>query len=133
MTTDKTDIWQPNKAKPTLTPTLIEPILIFMETLDPEQFPDTLPKPIAENTFTITCDAEQWHSATEALDNNDIISLIQFFTLVEQHNPSWHAGEKSAVIHLCKILKKRLAFPGKELVSWIRAHSTNRFLPYGPL
>ena len=59
-------------------------------------------------------------------------ALIRLFTLAEQRFPAWEAGAESPVIPLARTLKQRNAYP-TGLTAWIRAHSTNRFLPYGSL
>lgn len=73
-----------------------------------------------------------WSAITDPLSDDEITSLIKFFTKAEQL-PGWQAGDQSPVIGLGKILKKRGVGINKELSLWIKTHSDNRFLPHGSL
>ena len=73
-----------------------------------------------------------WHDVAAELDDAAIVSLIRFFTLGEMSHPAWKAEAKSPVVALMRVLKKRKAVPG-DLVAWIKANTTNRFLPHGDL
>ena len=46
--------------------------------------------------------------------------------------PNWEALGRSPVIPLVAELKRRGRYP-RELTGWIKANTTNRFLPYGSL
>ena len=73
-----------------------------------------------------------WTDAAAELGDAAIVSLIRFFTLGEMGHPAWKAEAKSPVVALVRVLKKRKAMPG-DLVAWIKANTTNRFLPHGDL
>lgn len=73
-----------------------------------------------------------WLMACDALPSSDLLALIRFFTIAEDL-PGWQCGEKSPVIWLTRIIKKRGGKLDKELLIWIRTNSNNRFLPYGSL
>jgi hypothetical protein len=73
-----------------------------------------------------------WNDVAAELDDAAIVSLIRFFTLGEMDHPAWKAEAKSPVVALVRVLKKRKAMPS-DLVSWIKANTTNRFLPHGDL
>ena len=77
-------------------------------------------------------DKDNWLNVAEALDNEELIALIRFFTVAEQL-PGWEAGEQSPVIPLAKTLRKRGQPLDKTLLLWIKANSSNQYLPYGPL
>ena len=65
------------------------------------------------------------------LADADAVDLARLFTIVEAQ-PGFAAGARSPVVPLARPLRARLdgeAFA--ELVSWIRAHTENRFLPHG--
>jgi len=76
-------------------------------------------------------DRNRWFEVAEELSSDEIRSMAKFFTLVEEKIPSCEAADKSPVIWLCKVLKKRGEFPDKELTRWIKSNTSNRFLPYG--
>ena len=73
-----------------------------------------------------------WLTAAESLTTAEVEHLIRFFAVAE-NLPGWEAGEKSPVIPLAKILRKRGAKLDKSLLQWLRSVNDNRYLPYGPL
>src|SRR5262245_33801490 len=75
---------------------------------------------------------ERWSDAAHTLSVMQIESLIRVFTVGEMKLAGWEAKAKSPVIPLVAELKRRGAY-SKELTAWIKAHTTNRFLPYGSL
>jgi len=58
--------------------------------------------------------------------------LIRVFTLGEMQYPSWVAGDRSPVIALVKELKARGEYD-PAMTRWIKANTSNRFLPHGSL
>jgi len=77
-------------------------------------------------------DHGQWQAACEDLDSTVVLHLIRFFAVAE-NLPGWEAGEKSPVIPLAKILRKRGERLDRDTLLWLREVNNNRFLPYGPL
>jgi hypothetical protein len=75
---------------------------------------------------------EQWSAAVANIDAATIERLIRFFTVAEDRLPNWEGGAHSPVIALAAALRARDAYP-KPLTAWIRAHSQNKFLPWGSL
>ena len=75
---------------------------------------------------------DSWFAIADPLSDQEIIELMRFFTVAE-NLPGWEAGDKSPVIWLGKILKKRGTRIDRELVIWIKSHSNNQFLPHGSL
>ncbi|NCF32857.1 MAG: hypothetical protein GWP50_04730 [Proteobacteria bacterium] len=73
-----------------------------------------------------------WDAVCAELENAELVTLIRLFTLGEMQHPSWQAGAKSPVVPLVKLLKQRNAFDAA-LGRWIKANTTNRFLPHGDL
>ena len=80
---------------------------------------------------TVRLPLEAWRAAEELADE-DLLRLVHFYTLAEGRFADWRAGAKSPVIALCRILRRRGAWPA-DLTAWIKANSDNRFLPYGSL
>jgi hypothetical protein len=72
-----------------------------------------------------------WSDTLASLDVEQLNALVRFFTLAEANWTDWQGGDKNPAIWACKILKKHQAFPDKSFIEWIRAHSDNRFIPYG--
>lgn len=77
-------------------------------------------------------DNSHWFSAAESLSDEELVDLMRFFTLAEKL-PGWESGDKSPVIWLGKVLKKRGTGIDRDLVLWIKANSSNQFLPHGSL
>ena len=73
-----------------------------------------------------------WAEVAKRLDEDDLRALTRFFTLGEASFPSWLAGDKSPVIHLVAALKAIDKYT-KADTAWIKAHTSNRFLPHGNL
>ena len=124
--------WQPQASQPISQSVLHELIHLAQTAIDTlsEQASEAV---IHQYPYLIGQDRTSWQQATAELSLDQIIALIQFFTCAETLFPSWHCGPRSPVIHLVAILKQRNAFPGRSLTQWIRAHSTNRYLPYGAI
>ena len=80
----------------------------------------------------MTAPADSWQSAVEPLQSRQIESLVRFLTLAEEAIGGWQAGDKSPVIALVKVLKSRSSYD-RSLTRWIKANSSNRFLPHGSL
>ncbi|MGS2718217.1 hypothetical protein ACVBE9_08605 [Eionea flava] len=74
-----------------------------------------------------------WITISEGLSNEAIIALIKFFTLAEMQYSQWRADELSPVIGLTRGLKKKGEKIDRELLTWIKKESDNKFLPNGPL
>lgn len=76
---------------------------------------------------------QRWQEESASWDSAQLWQLIQFFTLAEVQLPGWDAGADSPVIALAKSLRRRKAPLDREKLLWIKQHSHNRYLPYGPL
>ncbi|WP_237055399.1 hypothetical protein [Microbulbifer sediminum] len=98
-----------------------------------ERLSDSLAREDLEASALMRLPASQWLGACESLDNEQIWDLIRFFTLAEMQLPGWDGGAESPVIPLAKSLRRRKAALSRDQLLWIREHSDNRYLPYGPL
>jgi len=72
-----------------------------------------------------------WQQVASELTPDQLKQLIALFTQAEQQG-GWSLGDQSAVIPLFKILRKQQGVD-RELVKWVKAHTENKFLPFGPL
>ena len=77
----------------------------------------------------MSLDSTAWAGA-ELLTTEDVTALIRFFTLVEMQVSGWDSRKRSPVIPLVKVLKARDSFD-PALRKWIRASTSNRYLPNG--
>lgn len=97
-----------------------------LTTLDQEQLQAHR---LADESRLMGLEPGAWETASE-LSTEDIERLVRFFTLVEMKIAGWEGGRKSPVIPLVRMLKSREAFTA-ELRKWIKANTSNRYLPNG--
>ncbi|TQV80145.1 hypothetical protein FKG94_10785 [Exilibacterium tricleocarpae] len=76
---------------------------------------------------------QRWFAIADDFDSDAIVHLVRFFTVAEMQLPGWEAGAESPVVWLVKVLRRRKNPPARELLVWIKANSTNKFLPNGAL
>jgi hypothetical protein len=76
--------------------------------------------------------AEAWVPLLSTEPDDRLVRLVKWFTVAEMRLPGWEAGARSPVIAIVRELRRRGAYP-TELTAWIKAHTTNRFLPWGSL
>ena len=76
---------------------------------------------------------DQWQQAVTALNNDDIVELIRFFTRAEKLISGWDAGKESPAIWLNKVLRGRGEKLDRDMLLWIRNNTDNRFIPNGGL
>ena len=76
--------------------------------------------------------AVQWLEEAIQWQPEQVWGLIRFFTLAEAQL-DWQGGAESPVIPLAKSLRQRKTPLSRDQLLWIREHSDNRYLPYGPL
>jgi hypothetical protein len=76
--------------------------------------------------------ADVWEPLLAIQDDTKLIRIAKWLTVAEMKLPGWEAGARSPVIAIVRELRRRNAYP-KELTAWIKANTTNRFLPYGSL
>ena len=74
---------------------------------------------------------EAWLEAAAKLDVDELMPAIQLLTVVEQEK-SLGLAERSPVIALFKQYKK-MAGINRELVQWVKEHTENKYLPFGPI
>ena len=73
-----------------------------------------------------------WQTFVQAESDETIVAWTKVLTLIERDFPGFETGSRSPVLALIKVLKSRSAVPA-DLFAWIKAHTQNRFLPYGSL
>ena len=76
--------------------------------------------------------ADVWLPLLAAEPDERLVRIAKSLTVAEMRLPGWEAGARSPVITIVRELKRRGSYP-KDLTAWIKAHTTNRFLPYGSL
>ena len=130
--TSSTGTWEPNQD--TLKP---DPARVSQWAQKPWQDPDTLTQlddlDRASLQRWITLPAERWEPVMLELTPDELVHLMQLFTLAEQHLPGCEAGDQSPVIVAFRLYRKAIGQPDRDLTRWIKANTDNRFLPYGPV
>ena len=76
---------------------------------------------------------DTWFHSLKNFSDEELITLIHFFTLAEVHFSNWQAEDKSPVIWIAKLLRKRKYTISKDLLIWIKNNNKNKFLPFGAL
>lgn len=96
-----------------------------------DTFPKTPPQNLTGLQPWMRQTRKDWQPVLQPLATEQLVDLVRFFTLAEQHWAGWEGDDKNPVVWICKELKTRDAFPDDDLTKWIKAHTENRFLPYG--
>ena len=76
--------------------------------------------------------AAQHRALFEAQDSERLIAWLKALVLAEEGVAGCDAGPRSPAIRIARLLRARGDYP-QDLTAWIKAHSSNRFLPYGSL
>lgn len=76
--------------------------------------------------------AQAWEAFASKTDEDEILAWVKVITLAEERLSGFDVGSRSPVIALVRHLRARGELP-EELLKWIRANTSNRFLPYGSL
>ena len=121
--------WDPG-AEATLTDEVVAELIAAAQSSE-EKFgldADAVTRLAAVARHSPTCD---WVTVAGGLETGALEQLLRLYTLAERL-PGWEAGSKSPVVALAAELRRRDAFP-KELLSWVKSNTDNRFLPYGDL
>jgi len=114
-------------------PAILERLAAYSRAQQLEQLDELIsPQDSQRMAALMHIDHERWHAAAAQLEDKQIIHLIRFFAMAE-NLPGWEAGDKSPVIPLAKVLRKRGYKLDRDLLLWLRQVNDNRFLPYGPL
>ncbi|MXW52107.1 MAG: hypothetical protein F4X81_19010 [Gammaproteobacteria bacterium] len=122
--------WDPAEQIVELSDSVLAELLAAADCLDEESFGLSVAQ-VSRLAATVRLRPEAWRPAA-ALDDQQVIRLVRLYTLAEGRFPEWKAGSASPVIALCRLLRRRGAWPA-DLTAWIKAHSDNKFLPYGSL
>lgn len=122
--------WDPSSQVAALDASVLKALLQAAERLEQQDF-GLSPAEAERLAGAAQLGAKAWQAAA-GLTNAELIALVRLFTLAESRLPGWKAGANNPVIPLCAMLRRRGAWPA-ELTAWVKAHSDNRFLPYGSL
>ena len=77
-------------------------------------------------------DAAQRSALFEPQDSTRLIAWLKVLVLAEETIPGCDLGARSPAIAIVRLLRARGDYPA-DLTAWIKAASSNRFLPYGSL
>ncbi|WP_105101882.1 hypothetical protein [Microbulbifer pacificus] len=94
---------------------------------------ETLDSSLTSASWLSLLPSAQWLDEAKHWSGEQLWALIRFFTLAETQLQGWQGGAGSPVIPLAKSLRLRKSPLTREQLLWIRQHSDNRYLPYGPL
>lgn len=122
--------WDPAERIEELNDSVLAELLAAADRLDEVGF-GLSAAAVSRLAATARLPAEAWQQAA-TLDDEQLIGLVRLYTLAEGRFPEWKAGSASPVIALCRLLRRSGAWPA-DLTAWVKAHSDNKFLPYGSL
>lgn len=130
--------WNPADGKETVQYTLdthlLQQIIHWTEHADWQENISSLSQQLPSGSNQMMkLDSAVWIEQTATLSRADIWALMQAFTLLEQTDALFYAGDKSPVIGLNKLLKQRGENLTRDEVLWIKSNTDNRYLPNGPL
>ena len=80
----------------------------------------------------VRASAESWTKFAQEQSSDAIVSWIRALTRAEMVLEGLELGDRSPVIALARLLKRRGDYPD-DLTAWVKANTDNRFLPYGSL
>jgi len=115
----------------TLDASVVAELLRAADQLDTERFGLSADRVAALSGVARQDEKTDWQAVAADLQSSQLVALIRLFTLAESL-PGWESGARSPVIPLARALKARGDYPD-DLTAWIKAHTGNRFLPYGSL
>ena len=118
-------VWQPDDV-PLNAATLVR----LSEAADSLEKPDLGLSPHERETWgqLMKLPADVWSPLLVATSDESLIRIAKSLTVAEMRD----GVARSPVIAIVRELRRRGSYP-KELTVWIKAHTTNRFLPYGSL
>lgn len=124
-------VWQPDVHGVTLNAALLLRLVRAADSLDAPTFGLT-PDEVVNFAAVMRHPASDWTPLLSDQPDATLVQLVRFFTLAEMQLAGWEALGRSPVIPIVAELRRRKCYPN-ELTAWIKAHTNNRFLPYGSL
>ena len=124
-------VWQPDVHGVTLDAASLDRLVVAGGSLDEPTFGLSAPEVVGFAALMRRA-ASDWAPLLADRSDAQLIQLAKFFTLAEMRLKGWEALGKSPVIPIAVELRRRKRYP-QELTAWIKANTTNRFLPYGSL
>ena len=126
--------WEPpeKKKRTPIKLTLMRSFLSFAGGLDLEQklaYTDLQSAGLEQESWVMSKEKEYWRELV-SLGVEELDLLARLFTIIERDLSGWEGGKYCPVIYIVRELRNR----GESIVElrrWIKAHSTNRYLPYG--
>jgi hypothetical protein len=122
-------VWQPDSVG--LDATTVVRLIDAAQHLDDATF-GLSAQEVAQFAFVMQRPAADWRPLLRDVADARLVQLTKFFTLAELRLAGWEALSRSPVIPIVAELRRRRTYPD-DLTAWIKANTTNRFLPYGSL
>jgi len=124
-------VWQPNVHGVTLNAASLARLTRAADSLDAPMLGLT-EEEVTAFAAVMRHPAADWVPLLTDQPDAVLVCLVRFFTLAEMQLAGWEALGRSPVIPIVAELRRRKSYP-HELTAWIKAHTNNRFLPYGNL
>jgi hypothetical protein len=124
-------VWQPDVHGVTLSAALLDRLARAAAALDAPAL-GLEPDEVVRFAAVMRHSASDWTALLTGQSDAALVRLAKFFTLAEMQLAGWEALARSPVIPIVAELRRRKQYP-QDLTAWIKAHTNNRFLPYGSL
>jgi hypothetical protein len=124
-------VWQPDVNGVTLDGALLNRLALAADRLDEPRFGLTQEE-VVNFAALMRRQASDWAPLLTDRSDAQLMQLARLFTLAEMRLSGWEALGRSPVIPIVAELRRRERYP-HEMTAWIKAHTNNRFLPYGSL
>ena len=128
-----TESWQPVKALSSIDESSVEKLNTLAQQFTQNQYQFSSVKDDDCQWLSTLSQAshDAWVKVASKLNAQQLEPAIKLLTVIEQEKDLGLA-ERSVVIVLFKQYKK-LEGINRELVQWVKEHSDNKFLPFGPI
>ena len=128
-----TESWQPVKALSSIDESSVEKLNTLAQQFTQNQYQFSSVKDDDCQWLSTLSQAshDAWVKVASQLNAQQLEPAIKLLTVIEQEKDLGLA-ERSVVIVLFKQYKK-LEGINRELVQWVKEHSDNKFLPFGPI
>lgn len=127
-------VWKPNSSVSTEASLPLEDLNVLLASCDEvfESYEQLGEGPWDKVAKGCLVSSRVWEDFASELTLVQTEQLIRALTLLEQRF-EWDLGKNSPVITLFKVHKHKKGEIDRFLTQWIKAHTQNRFLPFGSL
>lgn len=128
------DTWQPTSGMDSLSTEKLVQLATLVT--DKDNIKDDL-KQIKESDINLIANCintpqSTWLLAIAPLSTAQILNLCIVFTVGEMEFTHWAFTSKNPTIYFIRHLKSQNISIEKDFIRWLKKHTDNRYIPYGP-